>query len=478
MDKPLPTAIESYDDAVRWIYGRINYEQVRPRKSSNHFRLDRVRRLLSLIGSPQQRIPAVHIAGTKGKGSTAAMVDSILRASGIRSGLYTSPHIHRFEERMQVDGEVPSEDDLTALVARLVMRLNAADAGMIGGVVDGVAEGGPTYFEVATLLAWMYFDDRQIEMAVLETGLGGRLDCTNVCSPRVTVITTIGLDHTHILGNTLEEIAAEKAGIIKDGVPVICGVTANGPLSVIEATAKKHHCEFRLLGRDIRTTSSATGPGASVSTDVAGVGWQVTDVTGVGWQVTDVTVPLAGAHQVRNTALAVAAAVQLGRADDRITAETIRSGVAATRWPLRFEVVYLQPKIVLDAAHNPDAIAALVATLNEPPWCSFRRVLIFAASRDKDAAGMLRQVLTLFDDIVLTRFETNPRSTSNDKLRSLAAAAAGDSPRANVYVSANPESALAKARLLAGNDGLVCVAGSIFLAAEVRDLLRRSGDLA
>ncbi|MEZ6059765.1 MAG: folylpolyglutamate synthase/dihydrofolate synthase family protein [Planctomycetaceae bacterium] len=459
MDKPLPTAIESYDDAVRWIYGRINYEQIRPRRSSNHFRLDRIRRLLSLINSPQDRIPAIHIAGTKGKGSTAAMIDSMLRASGIRTGLYTSPHIHRFEERMQVDGRVPDESEMTDLVARLAAILQSDHT--------GAAEGGPTYFEVATMLAWMYFDDQHIETAVLETGLGGRLDCTNVCHPLVTVFTTIGLDHTHILGNTHQQIAAEKAGIIKTGVPVICGVNRREAREVIESKAAELGCDFRLLGRDIRIGfSQSESPGSG----------KLSVNTGH-WRYDDLTVPLIGKHQLRNAALAVAAVSTLSETDDRITPATIRAGLAATRWPLRFEVIKTQPTIILDAAHNPDAIEALLATLESPSWQSRRRVLIFAASKDKDAAGMLNQVVTAFDDVILTRFETNPRSASPARLRSLLPSRGTLNFAAEISESPNPEAALAEARRLADKGGLICVAGSIFLAAEIRDMLIRSGEL-
>ena len=227
----LSQRVQSYDEAVRWIYERIDYERIPPVRASPHFQLDRVRRLLALIDSPQERIPAVHIAGTKGKGSTAAMVDSILRASDIRSGLFTSPHIEAFEERMTVRGRQPAEDEITQLVSSLQRSLRTADGDL--------RNNPPTYFEVATLLAWMYFDRHDAELVVLETGLGGRLDCTNVCHPIMTIITNISLDHTSILGNTLQKIAFEKAGIIKRDVPLVTGVI---PQRSGQSSAPGHSC--------------------------------------------------------------------------------------------------------------------------------------------------------------------------------------------------------------------------------------------
>ena len=450
MDNVLPTSTTDYDSAVRWIYDRIDYERIRPRQSSTHFRLERIERLLSLIDSPHLRIPAIHIAGTKGKGSTATMVDSILTASGIRSGLYTSPHVHNFEERMRVQGKLPSPSELTSLVAELQNRLNNAD--------PAIVEDEPTYFEVATMLSWMYFDRNNVEIAVLETGLGGRLDCTNVCRPLLTIITAIGLDHTHILGDTIEKIAAEKAGIIKHSVPVLTWPVRSGALSVISDTAAKNDSELLVGGQDIRVLSRSVQPRGqrfSIATP-----WR---------EHLDLFLPLAGEHQSRNAALAIAAADLLSKSDTRITAKTIADGIAGVSWPLRFEVFPSSPTVVLDAAHNVDATAAFVATLNESmPRSKQKRVLIFASSKDKDAQGMLNCLLPEFDAVVLTEFLTNPRATDVHELTAMCSAANID-----VSTAATPQEASKAATTSAGSDGLVCGTGSIFLAAELREILRR-----
>jgi dihydrofolate synthase/folylpolyglutamate synthase len=457
MDKPLPTKIQNYDDAVRWIYGRINYEHTQPRRSSGHFRLERIEKLLDLIDAPQKRIPAVHLAGTKGKGSTAAMVDSILRSSGYHTGLFTSPHIRLFEERMKVDGRMPDESRLTQMVARLAALLK--DAGNQPDIAS------PTYFEVATLLGWMYFDECKVDIAVLETGLGGRLDCTNVCRPLVTAITTIGLDHTHILGDTLEKIAAEKAGIIKPGVPVISGVTQQNVIEVLKQQATAQNSPLYLINHDfsfqVDNPHNSSSP-ISITTPIK--------------TYDNLTLSLAGGFQRANAALATVIADQLAHTLKGITETTIRDGLASTVWPLRLEVFAGSPTIVLDAAHNPDAMAALIDALNDPAWKRPQRIMVFAASQDKDAAGMLNYVLPAFDHVVLTRFETNPRGIPVDQLAEIAdrcrqSCTESGKQAAALSCAANPETALTQARLMTEPDDVVCVAGSIFLSAEVRGIL-------
>jgi dihydrofolate synthase / folylpolyglutamate synthase len=460
MEKTLPTTVTTYDDAVRWIYDRIDYERVRPRRQSSHFRLERVERLLALIGSPQQRIPAIHIAGTKGKGSTAAMVDSILTASGSRSGLFTSPHIHSFEERMRVAGCMPDPDELTVMVRSLQETLLNADADLIQ---DGV-----TYFEVATLLAWMFFDRNDIEFAVLETGLGGRLDCTTICQPVATVITSIGLDHTHILGNTIEAIAGEKAGIIKPDVPVFSWARQPDAVRVIAERSAALKCE--LFRGEIDIFECVRGA-------IGGeIGEQRFDVKTPVATHEDLMLPLLGDHQRRNAALAVAVSDFLSQTDHRITADSIAKGLASLSWPLRFEVVSTSPFIVLDAAHNPDAITACLNTLGSQNWSTDRRVLIFAVSRDKDAAQMLQLVRPHFDTLILTRFETNPRAYSPQELAELLDRSDQSADTATVVTAETPAEALSLAEKTVGHNGMICGTGSIFLAAELRNLLRQSED--
>jgi dihydrofolate synthase/folylpolyglutamate synthase len=459
MDRTLPTRIETYNDAIRWLYDRIDYERIRPSGQINPFRLERIEMLLQRIGSPQMRIPVVHIAGTKGKGSTAAMLSSILQASEMRAGLFTSPHINQFEERMLVSGRMPTPDQLTQLVARLCEILQSAQM--------DVSDRIPTFFEVATLLAWMLFDQENVRIAVLETGLGGRLDCTNVCRPLVTVITSIGLDHTHILGDTLSKIAWEKAGILKAGVPVIQGQLPGDADMVVVARARDLGCRRLVCGQEFAWhVDQARGPSHSRQRTQ-----RILVLTPS--QRYDLEVPLLGEHQAHNASLAVMAAELLrDQGYPEIDAAAISSGIRATNWPLRFEIFDQQPSIVLDAAHNPDSVLAVVRVLEGAEWKNRPRVLMFAASADKDARTMLQAILPHFDDAVLTRFLGNPRSRPPEELFTLAESVASSVPGcARRHQATEPASALALARELAGADGVVCVTGSLFLAAEARGLL-------
>ena len=488
MDKPLPTRIENYDDAISWLYDRIDYERVRPSGPINPFRLERVERLLQRIGSPHERIPAVHIAGTKGKGSTAAMIDSILQSSGIRSGLFTSPHIEQFEERMRVAGHMPHADQLTRLVARLCKVLQEAEM--------DVSDRIPTFFEVTTLLGWMLFDEQNVQIAVLETGLGGRLDCTNVCQPLVTVISSIGLDHTQILGDTISKIAAEKAGILKAGVPVVQGQLAGDADQVVAARARELGCERYVCGREFawHVEHSAADParlhsdrdpglsdGCSHDSKTNGRRTQQISVITPEQSYDEMTLPLLGVHQAHNASLAVMVCELLrGRGYPEITPAAIAAGIKATHWPLRFEVFDGSPTIILDAAHNPDSMLAVAGVLRGAEWQGRCRILVLAVSSDKDARGMLQIILPHFDHVIFTKFLGNPRSIDPDQLNDIAMSLrTGDTQNqpdeplhhAQLHVAADPTTAIADARHLAGLNGLVCITGSIFLAAEARSLL-------
>lgn len=460
MNMARPTPIESYEDALRWLYDRIDYERIRPTGQSP-FRLERIERLLKRIGSPQERIPCVHIAGTKGKGSTAAMIDSILQAAGIRTGLFTSPHIEQFEERMRVCGHMPKPEQLTRLVAQLSRMLETADA--------EAGDREPTFFEMTTLLGWMLFEEERVQLAVLETGLGGRLDCTNVCDPLVTVITSIGLDHTHILGNTLQKIAFEKAGILKPGIPVIQGQLPGEADAVVEERARKLGCPRLVCGRDFAWHQSA-----SSTSGRARQRHQNLMILTPGRSYDRLSIPLLGVHQAHNASLAVMACEILRDGNwPQIDDSAIAHGLQQTHWPLRFEIFDGEPTIVLDAAHNPDSMRAVCQVLEGSEWKNRKRVLIFAASADKDVRSMMSIIVPHFDEVVLTRFLGNPRSVPVAQLQEMAADILKDSESAPViYGEESPKEALSQARRLAGAKDLICITGSIFLAAEVRGLLK------
>ncbi len=468
MNMARPTPIESYEDALRWLYDRIDYERIRPTGQSP-FRLERIQRLLKRIGSPQERIPCIHIAGTKGKGSTAAMIDSILQAAGIRTGLFTSPHIEQFEERMRVCGHMPKPEQLTRLVAQLSRILETADAD------SGDRE--PTFFEMTTLLGWMLFDEERVQLAVLETGLGGRLDCTNVCDPLVTVITSIGLDHTHILGNTLQKIAFEKAGILKPGVPVVQGQLPGEADAVVEERATELGCQRLVCGRDFAWHESAVTAAASSTSGLARKRHQNLTILTPGRRYDRLSIPLLGVHQAHNASLAVMACEILRDGNwPQIDDSAIAHGLQQTHWPLRFEIFDGEPTIVLDAAHNPDSMRAVCQVLEGSEWKNRKRVLIFAASADKDVRSMMSIILPHFDEVVLTRFLGNPRSVPVAQLQEMAADLLKNGSGAPViYGEDSPSDALSKATSLAGTKDLICVTGSIFLAAEARGLLKEQG---
>jgi dihydrofolate synthase/folylpolyglutamate synthase len=445
----------NYEQAIEFLFGRVNFERLSGLQfSADDFKLDRMRELLRRLGNPQESIPAVHIAGTKGKGSTAALIAQILSTAGIRTALFTSPHISAFEERMAVDGVIPARDELARLVERVW--------GVVADLDKTPGQMSPTYFEIATAMAWLYFRERQAEIAVLEVGMGGRLDATNVCRPAVSVITTISRDHTRQLGSRLEQIAREKAGIVKPQVPVISGVTAEPGRSVIVETCRALAAPLFLLGRDFDCEyrpGTLGPPGANPGSCTA----TVRTARSV-WR--DLPLPLVGEHQARNLALAAAAVERLQEQAWQIPAAAVPTGLAQLRWPGRIEVLGRAPTVVVDAAHNWEAIAALLRTLDES-FASRRRILIFAATRDKDVSGMLRQLLPRFDSVVVTSFQSNPRHVPVESLAGIARQLTSEP----LHAAPDPAAAWKLARRFAGPADLICVTGSFFIAAELRELI-------
>lgn len=440
---------EAYRQALDILYARINYEQLpREEYSAAGFKLDRMQALLERIGNPHLDLPSVHIAGTKGKGSTAVICAALLQAAGRRVGLFTSPHLARFEERMRVDGREPSR----AEVVRLIGDISAA--------ADALAAEGsdrrPTFFEMTTAMAWRYFRRAAAEVVVLEVGLGGRLDATNLCRPAATIITSISRDHTQLLGETLGEIAGEKAGIIKPGIPVFSGVVDDPAAAVIDRRAADAGAPLYKIGRDIVCSELRSDPSWAPLPH-----WRARIRTP--WREhADIRVPLAGEHQVTNTALALAAFDLVTQSAAGVANETIAQGLAGVQWPLRIEVLKRQPLVIADAAHNPASMAALVLTLQPIPVR--RRIAVFSAARDKDVADMLRICAGHFDRMVLTKFTSNPRATPVEELLAMATAAG-----VRQFEAVEPPLAAWRAVLKDSQpDDLICISGSFFLGAELR----------
>lgn len=442
-----------------FIAGRINFERLpTDRYGLQDFKLERMRALLRRLGDPQQKIPIVHLAGTKGKGSTAVMTAAILTASGRRTGLFTSPHIEHFSERMTIDGSRPPPEELRDLVEHL--------RPIVGALDEESAAMRPTFFEVLTAMAWLHFRSRSVDAVVLETGLGGRLDATNVCEPAACIITTISRDHERLLGTTLAAIAAEKAGIIKPSVPIISGVLDEEPRDVIRQAARRLQAPLYELADAIRWHKVDTPtPSANVP---RGPRLATIDVTTPWRDHQALPVPLAGDHQADNLALAVAAVDLLNENGLSVSPAAVCTGVRNVHWPLRVEAVHDRPLVIVDAAHNIASVEALLRTLQSTR--ANRRLLVFSTSKDKDAAGMLARLAEAFDHVILTRFINNPRAVPLPQLETIAR----EVLTVPWTAAATPADAWRLARKQTCDDDLICATGSFFLAAEFRTVVRQS----
>lgn len=451
----------NYPQALEYIYSFVDYGlKSRYKYSPETFDLTRMRTLLARWGDPQRRLPAVHVAGTKGKGSVSAMSASILRAAGYKVGLYTSPHLEDFCERLQLDGQPISPEALADLTTEL------------RPIVDSLP--GVTTFEITTALANQWFARAEVDLAVFEVGLGGRLDATNVLYPNVCAITSISYDHIQLLGKTLREIAAEKAGIIKPGVPVISAPQDPSALAQIEAVAHERGARLRVVGRDwIYARDSFDHHGQSFRVQPSP---ELQTELGE-WPLTHFTLPLLGQHQIDNAAVAVAVTQELCIQGFAITREATRQGLANVIWPGRFEV-FTDPTthktIILDCAHNRDSAAKLVATLIEN-YPSARPVLIFGSSDDKDVSGMLTELLPHVTTVIMARAD-HPRASDPGQLANTAASVvnATNGVALSVNVSHTVSQALVAAQ--ASVESLILITGSIFLVAEARAQLKKITD--
>jgi dihydrofolate synthase/folylpolyglutamate synthase len=397
--------------------------------------LQRMQEALEELGHPELRLRSVQVAGTNGKGSTCAFLESILRAAGHRVGLYTSPHLVRVNERIQVGG-VPIDDETLGM--RIVEVLQKAPAALEA-----------TYFELGTLVAVEHFAHEQVELAVLEVGLGGRLDATTAARPRLTAVTSVGMDHLEYLGETLEAIAREKAAIFRKGVPAVVAGQRPEALTAIETCARWVGAPLLLEGRDFSLDGLGRYRGPDLSLDGLALG-------------------LHGEHQHHNAAVAIACAHLLEAQGLTVGAEAIRTGLQRTRWPGRLEQIPGHPPLLLDGAHNEDGIAALVAALNAPPYAGREVHLVFGVVSDKRVEPMLR---TLLPRCASATFTPVPSPRSLDPARYLVL---GRSLCPVVEVAPSPEEALARARVRAGPDAWVLVAGSLYLVGAVKALLEHT----
>ncbi len=446
------TATFDYGAALRYLYSLTDLEKSPGVVyTPSRFNLERMGRLVSALGHPESAFAAVHVAGTKGKGSTAAMIASVLRAAGHKTGLYTSPHLHTFRERITVDGIPIAQADMAALVSELEPT------------VSSMGDDQPSTFEVATALAFLHFSRQGVELAVLEVGLGGRLDATNVVTSLVSVITSLSLDHTAVLGDTLTLIAREKAGIIKPGGIVVSSPQPAEALKVIHEVCEQKGARLYLVGREWRwqgTSSDVTGQSFTCESRLA---WPP-EATGKDSLVEprtyhDLWIPLLGEHQLINACTALAAVEALRFHGILIASEAIEEGLRQVRWPGRLQVLSRGPTVVVDGAHNRESAALLLRSLQQ--LFRYRDLyLILGTSRDKDIPGIVGELAPAGRAIIVTH-SRHPRAADPEVI-------AVEARRYCSRVSVSPDvaTALAAAKAMAKTQDLICVAGSLFLVAE------------
>ena len=438
--------ITNYTTALRWLYEHVDHERQRlVRYDRKTFSLERMCRLLELLGNPQDEIKAVHVAGTKGKGSTCAMTASMLQACGYTVGLYTSPHLIDLRERITINNHMISYADTAEAFKR------------IAEVEPEFGDESPlTFFEIMTAAAFLHFAEQAVDIVVLETGLGGRLDCTNCVIPLVTAITGLSLDHTQLLGNTLDEIAREKAGIFKKGVPAISIVQDAEAAAALSEVAEKVGAPLEFTGKELDFSyrfeaNKELGPHTRVCL--------TTDAS----RFEHLPVPLRGEHQAHNCGLALAILDKLKAHGFVLPEDKVIAGLAATYLPGRMEEVHHQPRVILDGAHNAASITALTKSLGAHITYD-SLVMIFGCGQDKDITGMLKQVALGADKVIFTRAKANPRAEEpEDLMRRF-----NDLSPKMAQVAPNLTEALKQAATAVSREDLIVITGSFYLVGEAR----------
>ena len=434
----------NFQESVRYLLS-LGRELAAPTQAATaKFNLENISILATSLGHPEKKYPSVHIAGTNGKGSTAAFLESILRHAGYRTGLYTSPHLERINERIRINGEEIPDDAFAAVFSRIHSKIEEL-------LAAGTLRAHPTFFECVTAIAFEYFAEARVEFAVFETGLGGRLDSTNIVTPQVSVITRIDFDHENFLGHSLPEIAAEKAGIIKLGVPVVLAEQRDEALQVLltkahelDAPVVETNAAFaidsqQMLEGRIRATVSEISSGAQFK----------------------IAPQLAGRFQLHNALNAIAAARVLQSAGVRISDSAVENGIAAAIWPGRIEKVHSSPDIYLDGAHNPSAARELAAFLQEN-FPNRKIIMIFGALRDKAVDEIAGILFPLAVEVIFTEPHTS-RSISASQLAEIAGHHA-----AQFTVISDSAQALAAALANAAPSDVICITGSLYLVGELR----------
>ncbi len=442
MAKVSPADITSLAVAMRYLNERPDFERMRTMKYGEHtFKLDRMRKLLTALGNPQQQVKTVHVTGTNGKGSTVAMIASMLRNCGYAVGVYTSPHLVDVRERVQIDGQPISKSDFVETVQEV-----AQAAAKLGEE--------PTFFEIMTAVGFLHFAEQAVDVAVIEVGLGGRLDSTNVITPLVSVVTAIDLDHTRLLGGTKAAIAREKAGIFKKGVPALFFEQEPEVDNVMREAAAAVGADLRVVNKDIEFSSRFC-----VTPDL-GPHTRVCMYTRTS-RLEHLPVPLPGEHQAGNCGLALAAVDILKGYGFELPEDKLTAGLAATKVPGRMDLVSDRPRILADGAHNPAAMNALMRCVGaHVPYDSM--VCVFGCCADKDIGEMLDKVNLGADKVIFTRASATPRAAAPDDLQKLFQERSG---KMSQIARTVPEAIEMAIRAVSRED-LICVTGSFYVVGE------------
>ncbi|PIQ98189.1 MAG: hypothetical protein COV67_00230 [Nitrospinae bacterium CG11_big_fil_rev_8_21_14_0_20_56_8] len=422
--------MKTYAETLDYLYGLA--------QTGIKMGLDPTRRLLDRLGNPQLKIPTLHIGGTNGKGSTAAFAESILRTAGHRTGLYTSPHLLDYRERIQIGGIPIAPDSVVDLATRVREVAEALEI-------------SASFFEVGTAMAFLHFAEQGTGVNIIEVGLGGRLDATNLCRARVSIITSVSRDHTQYLGNELRKIAWEKASIIKEGGTVFAHLEDQGVIDEVEKYAREQSARLFRLGRDFQVEIKTHHPGGST--------FDFTDSDHERYEGLEIGLP--GLFQASNAALGVAACRELARSGIAVSESDIRKGLASARWPGRMEIIGSQPTLILDCAHNPAGVKSLTDSVRK--WFPQRRIhVIFGVMNDKPVDEMLPRIAEWAEQIVLVRVRQD-RSMDPETLRHRLAGM-----NIRVQVIENIGEALQTLIKMALPDDMICITGSIFTVAEAK----------
>ena len=440
----------TYRQALRIIFERADFERDdRPPYAQRVWRIARVEELLSQFGNPHQAFRSVHVAGTKGKGSTTAMIEAILRAAGYGTGMYTSPHLHTFRERIRINGELIPEQGVVAMVEQMRPVLDARPELSV--------------FEIMTALAMWYYAQRRVDFGVFEVGMGGRLDATNVLRPVVSVITSISKDHVKVLGDTIEAIAREKAGIIKPAIPVVSAPQRPDAMHVIRQTCAERGAPLTVVGRDWRWRFvGANLSGQRFSVYRAGHDEQP--------EYANLTLPLLGAHQLENACTAIAAIETLPDNGVFIRPEDLRRGLASVDWPGRMEILGQRPLVLVDGAHNVFSMQRLLDALGS--YMTYERLLVvFGAGHTHNPGDLLETLLPRVHRLYVTQAD-HAKATPAAELKALVSALG-----AEALASSTVREALRHALDDAHEEDLVLATGSLFVVAEAREAWADLNDL-